>query len=253
MFRNLSLVILICCIAISFSLFSFGDESTSTEKENSTVLELRSELSKLKAENARLKKTLELFNNAIPESATREILLRGTAGDLSLINEIVEVEGTVGYVGKESKEYTFGKGYYTNLGIQGLSKELLFASPIKFDEGTHLTVKLQILEIDHIQDDMDSALIDIVKIHLNQRMIKPNISSPGIVAGYVVEVVGRQTARVDDKLRIVSADVKMESGKKIHIVFSNPPTTGMIQLFDKIKIRQVGEKWKFIEHVSSPD
>lgn len=65
----------------------------------------------------------------------------------------------------------------------------------------------------------------------------------------VVEVLDMEFGRVNNKLRIVSADVKLPSGKKIHVEFTNPPTTGMFSVYDKIRIRQRGNKWEFIEHI----
>ena len=65
----------------------------------------------------------------------------------------------------------------------------------------------------------------------------------------IVEVMDSQTDFINDDLLYVSADVKMPSGKKIHIVFSNPQTLGMFELYDKIRVKQKGSKWKFIEHI----
>lgn len=66
---------------------------------------------------------------------------------------------------------------------------------------------------------------------------------------YIVEVMNRQTKIIEDRLMIISADVKLPSGKKIHVEFTNPTTTGMFVIYDKIRIRQKGNKWEFIEHI----
>ena len=65
----------------------------------------------------------------------------------------------------------------------------------------------------------------------------------------IVEVMDSQTDFINDDLLYVSADVKMPTGKKIHIVFSNPQTLGMFELYDKIRVKQKGSKWEFIEHI----
>ena len=65
----------------------------------------------------------------------------------------------------------------------------------------------------------------------------------------VVEVLSRQAGVVGNDVKIVSADVKFPNGKKVHVKFSNPQTTGMISLYDKIRIKAKGRKWEFIEHV----
>lgn len=83
----------------------------------------------------------------------------------------------------------------------------------------------------------------------------PNNNSSRFIVPYeskdavVVEVLSRQAGVVDTDVKIVSADVKFPNGKKVHVKFSNPQTTGMISLYDKIRIKAKGRNWEFIEHV----
>lgn len=51
---------------------------------------------------------------------------------------------------------------------------------------------------------------------------------------------------------ISDAVVKKASGEKIHVTFTDPlPPNGMFNIFDKISIKPVGNKWKFIKFVKS--
>lgn len=76
-----------------------------------------------------------------------------------------------------------------------------------------------------------------------------NLVPEPVSGAVVVEVMDSQTDFINEDLLYVSADVKMPSGKKIHIVFSNPQTLGMFELYDKIRVKQIGSKWEFIEHI----
>ena len=79
--------------------------------------------------------------------------------------------------------------------------------------------------------------------------VSTDIVPEPVSGAVVVEVMDSQTDFISDNLLYVSADVKMPSGKKIHIVFSNPQTLGMFELYDKIRVKQIGSKWEFIEHI----
>ena len=73
--------------------------------------------------------------------------------------------------------------------------------------------------------------------------------SPSYTGSTVVEVLSRQTGFIEQRHVILSADVKMSNGKKIHVEFTNPQTVGMFRIYDKIRIKAKGRKWEFIEHV----
>lgn len=79
--------------------------------------------------------------------------------------------------------------------------------------------------------------------------VSTDIVTESVSGAVVVEVMDNQTDFINDNLLYVSADVKMPSGKKIHIVFSNPQTLGMFEVYDKIRVKQKGSKWEFIEHI----
>ena len=91
------------------------------------------------------------------------------------------------------------------------------------------------------------------KAESSTNFARRNTSKPATAdvpkAGYVVEVMYYQSGMVDNDLLLISADVKMPSGQKIHVVFTNPQTLGMFDIYDKIRIRKKGPKWEFIEHV----
>ena len=73
--------------------------------------------------------------------------------------------------------------------------------------------------------------------------------TPSQTRSIIVEVMARHTGVVAKKVMLVSADVKMSNGKRIHVKFTNPQTTGMFGIYDNIRIRQQGSKWEFIEHI----
>ena len=75
------------------------------------------------------------------------------------------------------------------------------------------------------------------------------VRSPSQTGSIIVEVMARHTGVVAKKVMLVSADVKMSNGKRIHVKFTNPQTTGMFGIYDNIRIRQKGSKWEFIEHI----
>ena len=77
----------------------------------------------------------------------------------------------------------------------------------------------------------------------------PPENAPTSETSYIVEVMDRQTGFIGENLLIVSADVRLPNGKKIHVEFSNPQTLGMFKFNDKIRIRQKGDRWEFIEHI----
>ena len=56
----------------------------------------------------------------------------------------------------------------------------------------------------------------------------------------------------DGKVFISDAVVQKASGEKMHVTFADPlPHSGMFSIFDKISIKPVGNKWKFVKFVKS--